>query len=123
VDFSLFKPRGHYTRTEDLKRYFKSMMWCGTIDLRVAGPPEEVSTRELGSSVVLASLFDDPTLYESWERFDDALQKFIGITDSMNISQLRSALKEGKASISTIKAEDDLVNLQKLIISIDLGLC
>ncbi|MBQ4805685.1 DUF3160 domain-containing protein [Aquimarina sp. MMG015] len=25
--YSLFKPRGHYTRTETLKRYFSAMMW------------------------------------------------------------------------------------------------
>ncbi|MCI5057585.1 MAG: DUF3160 domain-containing protein, partial [Flavobacteriales bacterium] len=28
--YSLFKPRGHYTRTDELKRYFKSMMWLQT---------------------------------------------------------------------------------------------
>ncbi|OFX15143.1 MAG: hypothetical protein A2Z18_07265, partial [Armatimonadetes bacterium RBG_16_58_9] len=29
VDFSQFVPRGHYTRSEKLKRYFKAMMWYG----------------------------------------------------------------------------------------------
>lgn len=29
-DYSLFKPRGHYTRTPELTRYFKAMMWLQT---------------------------------------------------------------------------------------------
>lgn len=28
--YDLFKPRGHYTRTEDLKKYFKAMQWLQT---------------------------------------------------------------------------------------------
>src|SRR5207248_461503 len=37
VDFSQFKVRGHYENSELLGRYFKAMMWCGRIDLRIAG--------------------------------------------------------------------------------------
>jgi hypothetical protein len=29
IDYSQFVPRGHYTRSEDLKKYFRSMMWYG----------------------------------------------------------------------------------------------
>lgn len=29
IDFSQFVPRGHYTRSEKLKKYFKAMMWYG----------------------------------------------------------------------------------------------
>src|SRR5262249_44251394 len=39
VDFSQFKVRGHYEKSETLKRYFKAMMWLGRTDLRVAGYP------------------------------------------------------------------------------------
>ena len=54
VDFSQFKVRGHYENSDLLKRYFKAMMWCGRIDLRVAG--KESSPRELASAVVLHDL-------------------------------------------------------------------
>jgi hypothetical protein len=33
VDFSQFKVRGHYTNSDRLRRYFKTLMWCGFIDL------------------------------------------------------------------------------------------
>jgi hypothetical protein len=34
-DYSQYIPRGHYTRSEDLKRYFKTMMWYGRMTLRL----------------------------------------------------------------------------------------
>src|ERR1043166_6356096 len=49
TDFSQFKPRGHYEKSEELKRYFKSMMWLGRIDLRVAGNPNKSSAPHLTS--------------------------------------------------------------------------
>lgn len=29
IDYSMFKPRGHYTRNDDLRRFFTAMMWYG----------------------------------------------------------------------------------------------
>src|SRR5262245_8289950 len=34
MDFSQFKPRGHYEAIQELRSYFKAMMWCGRTDLR-----------------------------------------------------------------------------------------
>ncbi|MFW9910223.1 MAG: DUF3160 domain-containing protein, partial [Candidatus Thorarchaeota archaeon] len=33
-DFSQYIPRGHYTRTEQLKNFFKAMMWLGRMNFR-----------------------------------------------------------------------------------------
>lgn len=33
VDYSLFKVRGHYTRSEELGKYFRAMSWYGTIPI------------------------------------------------------------------------------------------
>jgi hypothetical protein len=33
-DYSQYIPRGHYTRSEDLKMYFKAMMWYGRLTFR-----------------------------------------------------------------------------------------
>src|SRR6185295_5090486 len=41
VDFSQFKPRGHYAERVRLERYFQTVMWLGRIDLRVAGDDQD----------------------------------------------------------------------------------
>jgi hypothetical protein len=56
TDFSQFKPRGHYERSEELRRYFRALMWCGRIDLRVAGYPGEASPREMCGTLTISTL-------------------------------------------------------------------
>ncbi len=34
-DYRQYNPRGHYTRSEDLKMYFKAMMWYGRLTFRL----------------------------------------------------------------------------------------
>lgn len=140
VDFSLFTPRGHYVKKPTLSRYFQSMMWCGTIDLRIAGPKAEVSTRELGSACVLHHLLSSsPQLMTMWIDFDRVLQTFIGITDSMTFSQLGTVLTNAKKKIdrqfhpsklsfplsfrdyNLPKTEEELVALQDFILESDVG--
>ena len=36
-DYSQYHPRGHYTQSEKLKRYFKTMMWYGRITFLLRG--------------------------------------------------------------------------------------
>ena len=31
MDYSQYKPRGHYTRSEELEKFFKAMMWYGQV--------------------------------------------------------------------------------------------
>ena len=38
-DYSQYVPRGHYTRSEQLKRYFKTMMWYGRMAFLLKGGP------------------------------------------------------------------------------------
>jgi hypothetical protein len=53
MDFSQFEVRGHYENSDRLKKYFKAMMWCRRIDLRIAGGKDywgvRSSPREFGS--------------------------------------------------------------------------
>ncbi|HEV3259022.1 MAG TPA: DUF3160 domain-containing protein, partial [Gemmataceae bacterium] len=74
VDFSQFKVRGHYEHSQLLGNYFRAMMWCGRIDLRVAGEPDKSSARELGGAVVLHDLLRRSGKVEHWRRFDRLLQ-------------------------------------------------
>ncbi len=39
-DYTQYIPRGHYTRSPELERYFRAMMWYGRINLRLASPAE-----------------------------------------------------------------------------------
>ncbi len=113
VDFSQFKPRGHYEKDEALRRYFKAMMWCGRIDLRVAGNPQESSERELAAAIVLHDLLNRAERFDLWRQFDEVIQTFVGQTDSMTFAQLGAVLQAaGIRSPADVKDRATLTALQ-----------
>jgi hypothetical protein len=127
VDFSQFKVRGHYENSELLKRYFKAMMWCGRVDLRVAGGKDENRTssspRELGAAVVLHHLLKKSGKLDQWQQFDRMIQTFVGRTDSMTFAQLGAVLaKGGINSPADVKDIGTLKTLQDDILAGKIGL-
>ncbi len=113
VDFSQFKPRGHYEKSEELRRYFRAMMWCGRIDLRVAAETSDAaSPRELGAAIVLNDLLRRAGKVNQWQQFDALLQTFVGQTDSMTFDTLNELLT--KAGVCNPKDVRDLAVLSSV---------
>lgn len=127
VDFSQFKVRGHYENSELLKRYFRAMMWCGRIDLRIAEIPSETapaksSPRELGGAVILHHLLKQSGKFEQWQQFDQLLQIFVGRTDSMTFAQLGDILFKAEIkSPADVKGLETLEQLQADILTSKIG--
>lgn len=97
VDFSQFKPRGHYTDTEELSRYFRAMMWLGRIDLRMIETQPDHSQvfhrRELEGAFALGALMDAAT-ETRWQRIHDTIGGFVGQPDSMTPPELDRLLSD-----------------------------
>lgn len=122
VDFSQFKVRGHYENSELLKKYFRAMMWCGRIDLRIAGTLEESSPRELGAAVILYDLLKQSGKFEQWQQFDELLQTFVGRTDSMTFAQLGDILDKAEIkSPADVKDWGVLLQLEADILASKIG--
>jgi len=81
VDFSQFRPRGHYTRSEGLKRYFRAMMWLGREDLafRIGE-----SFRETVAAFLMVDAIQRGGVYREWEEFDRTISYLVGSPDGAN---------------------------------------
>jgi hypothetical protein len=124
VDFSQFTIRGHYNNSERLRRYFRTMMWCGRIDLRLATfpPNQENDIRELGTAVVMNYLLNQSGQFGNWAAIDQITLAFAGVTDSMTFGQLNDLLTA--ANIQSPTDVPDLVtltNLQTRLLTGELG--
>jgi hypothetical protein len=95
VDFSQFEPRGHYTETEELKRYFRAMIWLGKIDLRLIETLTDHSQvfrrRQLEAAYGLRDLIDPPAL-DDFRTIDSTVEAFVGEPDNMTLPELDSLL-------------------------------
>lgn len=132
VDFSMFKPRGHYTKITTLQNYFRAMMWCGLIDLRIAAYEENPQNdlHQFGTALVLASLnhrYDYETAefleFHDWSRLENLLSGLFGPADSMTSQQLRQ-LAESQGILDITYGwitEPQLVALHQKLLTGELG--
>ncbi len=105
-DYSQYLPRGHYTRSDILKSYFKSMMWFGRMTFILEPPPIPVPTNVdslIHESTRRALLFiyclqnttvGDETALTVWDRIYCPTVFFVGRTDDLNIGQYQELMEE-----------------------------
>lgn len=83
VDFSQFKPRGHYA-DGNLEGYFRATVWLGRVDLRVLDYDQsgraELGRRQLEAMLLLRALLD-PAGFARYRRIDFAVGTFVGPRD------------------------------------------
>ncbi len=99
TDYTLFAPRGHYTRTQALRRYFKAMSVLGQHAFLLPGSLQTdgtlVSAAEALRLAVLASrtLVGDPELEELWRQVFEPTAFLVGVADDYTPFELASAVE------------------------------
>ncbi|WP_199698425.1 DUF3160 domain-containing protein [Deinococcus cavernae] len=88
-DYSQYVPRGHYTRSEALKRYFRSMMWMGRMNLRVQNDRE---TRV--AALVTHLISQNPEIQKLWGKVYDPTALLVGKSDDLDYRQYSAVLKK-----------------------------
>lgn len=117
-DYSQYVPRGHYTRSENLKKYFKSMMWYGRIGFLLKGCPKcAVSEEDARIQTIQAALMttylnektkDRETIGGIWDRMYAVTAYFVGLADDLTLYEYNSSLYEVlNKPIDLAKLEDD----------------
>lgn len=89
IDYSLFRPRGHYTRTPELERYFRSMSVLG---LEGFGLAEGVGVTP--GLLVTRVMVTDPDLLAGWQALYEPTAFLVGLADDVDPLQLAAAADE-----------------------------
>jgi len=91
-DYTQYIPRGHYTRSEELERYFKSMMWYGRMTFRLKTDDPEIGRAETRMALLLvhalrtADIAYRPAL-EAWGDLYNPTAFFVGRSDDLTVLQ------------------------------------
>jgi len=91
-DYTQYIPRGHYTRSDDLRAYFKSMMWYGRMTFRLKTRNPEVGRAETRSALLLVNALQDsqvrgrPAL-DAWLDLYNPTVFFVGRSDDLTAFQ------------------------------------
>ncbi|MEJ2635416.1 MAG: DUF3160 domain-containing protein [Calditrichia bacterium] len=100
LDYSQFKPRGHYTKNDTLKAYFRTMMWYGwTIFTMETGLFGDLSSRHTLQSLLLVQMLhrleiNGKPLLDLWKLIYEPTVFFVGKTDDPNVYDYQSIAEQ-----------------------------
>jgi hypothetical protein len=81
-DFSQYVPRGHYTRSEPLKQYFRTMMWYGRLTFRLKSADETRSALLLTQALQSAKSGNESAA-AIWDNIYEPTNFFVGGSDDL----------------------------------------
>ncbi|MEK6983829.1 MAG: DUF3160 domain-containing protein [Nanoarchaeota archaeon] len=130
-DYSQYMPRGHYTRSEKLKQYFKAMMWYGRMSFLLKGsdsfgPSSEafISKNEAKIQTLQASLItvmldnlkvEGKDIRDIWNRIYSITAFYVGLSDDLTFYEFRDSIKKtfgASFDLQDFNDEKKLLNLK-----------
>jgi len=103
-DYSQYVPRGHYTRSDTLKSFFKGMMWYGRMAFLLKGgvdgliAEEDADIATIQASLISAELpsvtAGQSTAKDIWDRIYSVTAFFVGTADDLTPYEYLTALEE-----------------------------
>ncbi len=110
-DYSQYKPRGHYTRNDILKRYFKAVMWYGRMAYYLK--PEKDPENEMGKWFTRRALLMMEAVQKhraQWQRISAPIELYVGKSDDLTVEEyLELKTKHFSDKTFTEIASDDML--------------
>lgn len=112
-DYSQFVPRGHYTRSEELKRYFMAMMWLGNAGIEVENERNLLSSILL-TDVLYTKTYQNQTLFNLWNDIYEPTVFYVGLSDDTGPIEIKQAMDELFPSVTMIEQYDNPEKLMSM---------
>ncbi len=109
-DYSQYVPRGHYTRSEKLKNYFRAFMWYGRMSMLLKGSDtiapgttdpsceealigvEDARIQTMGASLISSEFDENEELMGKWDRIYLVTAFYVGLSDDLGPYEYIDAL-------------------------------
>ena len=111
-DYSQYVPRGHYTKSEKLKNYFRTMMWYGRMTALIKGSPYlskgesmcrgqldgiiseyDAKIQTLQASLIAKKFLGSQNIQQKWQRIYAITSFFVGFSDDLGPYEYGAVLK------------------------------
>ena len=107
--YSLFRPRGHYTRSKVCSRYFRGMMWLQTAHFGTNKPSK------MKQIALIANVINQqPKLSAIYNKVSEPITYLMGTPDNVTLIQVANRIKEmGLPIEQLLSSRKDMANLTK----------
>jgi hypothetical protein len=117
IQYSTFKARGNYTKSQVLENYFRCVKWLNTAPMLIQ------EDDQFSSAVLIASLIKkSPENLEQFQRFSNGIKLIVGDEDNLSIGNLIAMLPAAQTNdLASMNRPGDLDNLRKQIGSLNVN--
>jgi hypothetical protein len=112
VDYNELKPRGHYTKSDKLKKYFRGFKWISLngIDL---GNDEQLK----GLLTFAYTIKSDTKLHQQYNQYVITIEKIAGVEDNLSIADLVNAIDS--SSLDNLLTDKNISSVRKSLNDLD----
>lgn len=119
-DYTQYIPRGHYTMSEDLTAYFKSMMWYGRMTFRLKPENIEAGKAETRMALLLVQALRESQVngapaMQAWADLYSPTVFFVGRSDDLTILQYAEVIDQVYGPGADLAAVADESRLEAFI--------
>ena len=109
--YSLFRARGHYTRSDALKRYFRGMMWLQTATM---GMDHATEVKQAVQMAFAMKLFKNTR--QKYDKINNLITMLMGQHDNLSLIQVMSEVdKTGMAMNELLNDDKEMAKLTKVL--------
>ncbi len=99
--YSLFRPRGHYTRGEKLKRYFRGMMWLQTASFGTSHKEEVMAAIQQACALKYAK--------ENYDKLNTLITFLMGKPDNLSMIQVLAEVEKTGLQMEDLLHNDEAI--------------
>ncbi|MDH6305015.1 hypothetical protein M2459_001752 [Parabacteroides sp. PF5-5] len=117
--YSLFKPRGHYTRKPQMEAYFKAMMWLQTAPF--CREKEEQLKQATFSAVLLNTVRteDNKRLFDLYSAVYEPIVFLVGLPDNLSVMDIAAFLEQEKVnSPKAALADENMAKVNHMLLEL-----
>ena len=98
LDYSMFTVRGHYTRTEELGKFFQTMMWFGIFPYELCNGDGEVLYNNVLQSLLMTymtfAVSEQVSDAKLWSNIYLPTSQYVGMSDDIDVFTMNNLRKE-----------------------------
>ena len=102
--YSLFRPRGHYTRSDALKRYFRGMMWIQTVPFGMNHKDEVLAAVQQACALSL-----DKEAQKNYKKLDNLITLLMGKSDNLGLLQVLAEVEKTGLQMEDLLHNDEAI--------------
>lgn len=111
VDYSQFVPRGHYTRSETLQRFFRTMMWYGLTPFALR-TSEGRRDEQIRQGLLLTRSLYKGKLDGDWATIYEPTSFFVGAADDTTPAEWKAEMDKVYGSTASLTALADAAKFE-----------